>query len=533
MNRPRPRINRKLLSSVYIALEQRALLAALFLEPGSELDEVTSSPDLTTEIDKSERNSEGQSFTWNLNGLQRSIEPSAGTPFISFYEPGSLSDTWANFQQSAQQWELAGDSFGFDIPDDYQGEIRFELSQLTPSNSNLRISLVDRTGQVIDSAVDFNSKGKIEISVSGRAGERLTLLVEGDAGGAPDSYELLVQLVESEQTSPEVILRVSRGGASSGGGSGALIPGMGQDRGADQSLVAEEKSEATDQPDEKTAIILEIGFGYNAFSQAKHRGNLLSADDVDVYQVKVGSFKGGFTPALNLSVRRLQANAAAPKVRVLDAQGESVDCEVIAVAAGEFSVRVRGSQAEANYRIEVSAEDPAQGDRSDYELTISRSPERASVAERFEGKTDGHGPVYHTLQLLEPQSLSFAWQVPASAERSEALLWATIYDSAGKVVYRGANVPLEGQAQSATYIAAGNYRVEILAAGDVIKGLAYTLLARAEGDRQGPELADSSKLPFDRKPLETELYPGDKVTDATFLFYDQTHPERFSPPPGP
>jgi hypothetical protein len=220
-------------------------------------------------------------------------------------------------------------------------------------------------------------------------------------------------------------------------------------------------------------------------------------------------------------------------VRVLDAQGESVDCEVIAVAAGEFSVRVRGSQAEANYRIEVSAEDPAQGGRSDYELTISRSPERASVAERFEGKTDGHGPVYHTLQLLEPQSLNFAWQVPASAERSEALLWATIYDSAGKVVYRGANVPLEGQAQSATYLAAGNYRVEILAAGDVIKGLAYTLLARAEGDRQGPELADSSKLPFDRKPLETELYPGDKVTDATFLFYDQTHPDRFSPPPGP
>jgi hypothetical protein len=220
-------------------------------------------------------------------------------------------------------------------------------------------------------------------------------------------------------------------------------------------------------------------------------------------------------------------------VRVLDAQGESVDCEVIAVAAGEFSVRVRGSQAEANYRIEVSADDAGPGDRSDYELTISRSPERASVAKRFEGQTDGHGPVYHTLQLLEPQSLNFAWQVPASAERSEALLWATIYDSAGKVVYRGANIPLEGQTQTATYLAAGNYRVEILAAGDVIKGLAYTLLARAEGDRQGPELADSSKLPFDRKPLETELYPGDKVTDATFLFYDQTHPDRFSPPPGP
>lgn len=533
MNRPRPRMNRKLLSSVYIALEQRALLAALFLEPGSELDDVKTNPDLTAGVDTNERYSEVQAFHWNVNGFQRSIEPSDRIPLVSFYEAGSLTDSWAVFEQPDRQEKLAGDSFGFDLPGDYQGEIRFELSRIQTSTNNLRVRLVDQAGQVLESAVDFNSEGKIEISVSDRAGERLTLIVEGEGGGALDSYELLVQLVDSEQSSPEVILRVSRGGAASGGGSGALIPGMGQDRGADQSPVAEEKSEAAEQPDEDPAIILEIGFGYSAFSQAKYRGNLLSADDVDVYQLKVGSFKGGFTPALNLSVRRLQANAAAPKVRVLDAQGDLVDCEVISVSAGEFSVRVRGSQAEANYRIEVSADDAGPGDQSDYELIVSRSPERTTWSKRFAGQADDQTPVYHTLKLLEPQSLNFAWQVPASAERAEALLWATIYDSAGKVVYRGANIPLEGQTQTATYLAAGNYRVEIRAAGDVIKGLAYTLLARAEGDRQGPELADSSKLPFDRKPLETELYPGDKVTDATFLFYDQTHPDRFSPPPGP
>jgi len=533
MNRLRPRINRKLLSSVYIALEQRALLAALFFEPGSELDDVKSSSDFTSGVDDAERSSDVQTFQWTVNGIQQSLEPSDRIPFISFYEPGSLTDSWEAFDRPERQEKLAGDSFGFEIPEDYQGEIRFELSRLQPGGANLRIKLVDHTGQVLESAVDFDGEGKIQISVSGRAGERLTLLVEGDQGSSPDSYELLVQLVESEQTSPEVILRVSRGGASSSNGSRTQFPERGQDRGGEQSLVAEEKSNAADQPDEKTAIILEIGFGYSAFSQAKHRGNLLSADDVDVYQLKVGSFKGGFTPALNLSVRRLQANAAAPKVRVLDAQGESVDCEVIAVAAGEFSVRVRGSQAEANYRIEVSADDAGPGSRSDYELTVSRSAERANWSKRFEGEADGQTPVFHTLQLLEPQSLNFAWQVPAAADRSEALLWATIYDTAGKVVYRGTNIPLEGQAQGATYLAAGSYRVEIRAAGDVIKGLAYSLLARAEGDRQGPELVDKSSMPFDRRPLETELYPGDKVTDATFLFYDHNHPDRFSPPPGP
>jgi hypothetical protein len=279
------------------------------------------------------------------------------------------------------------------------------------------------------------------------------------------------------------------------------------------------------------AVVLETEDGYDAFARMTYRGSLSASTDIDLYQLQAAEFEAGMTPVLNLSVRSLQSQGMVPKLRVFDAAQQPVAAEVVVNGQGEIAVHIPNFTSGATYYLEVAADNLLSFLSGSYELTVSYSMEQVQFTTRSAGHVDSTGPQYHTIHVAESQLMQFALELAPAVAAPDAVVWATVFNASGEVVYQGASRPGERRTRAAVYLAPGSYRIEVQTIAASLNGLAYELIGVSIGDRQGPTFSDPSSSPFQRQPDGRYSYPGNVLTDATFVFADGAPPNQPPPPP--
>ncbi len=439
-------------------------------------------------------------------------------------EPG----TWPSVMSGDLHAASDLDFFRFDTPSGYLGPLRFEVDTRRISFAAPTLTLLNEAGEVLQAVTADDVWGDVialEFTPTEER-QRFFIRVESSTGSGLGRYALITRLLDRDAVSEDLLRRVVREPAFADLDEDDLAEffadpenyQFGFEDGADDTFAG--------------AIALESEDGYGAFARMTYRGSLSSASDVDLYQLQAAEFEGAGTPVLNLSVRSLQTQGMVPMIRVFDAAQQAVPAEVVVNGQGEIALQIRNYVAGAAYYLEVSADDLLPFLAGSYELTVSYSAEPVQFTSRAQGTLNGQATQYHTLHVAESQLMQFALELAPGAGLSD-LVWATVYDASGAVVYQGAARSGERRTRVATYLAPGSYRVEIAASSAALAGLDYNLLGVTIGDRQGPTFSDPSSSPFERRPDGQYVYPGDVVTDATFVFADGPPPNQPPPPPPP
>ncbi len=420
------------------------------------------------------------------------------------------------------------DFFRFDTPSGYLGPLRFELDTRRLSFAAPTLTLLNEAGEVLQTVAADDSWGDV-IALEATPTEerqRFFVRVESPNESKLGRYALITRLLDRDAVTEDLLRRVVREPAFAELDEDDLAEffadpeayQFGFEDGADDTFVG--------------ATVLESENGYGAFARMTYRGSLSSASDVDLYQLQAAEFEGTPSPVLNLSVRSLQTLGMVPSIRVFDAAQQPVPAEVVVNGQGEISLQVQGYSAGAIYYLEVAADDLLPFLVGSYELTVSYSAQPVQFLSRAQGTLNAGVVEYHSIHVAESQLMQFALELePGSG--AEGLLWATVYDSAGGIVYQGAARAGERRTRVAAYLAPGSYRIELSPSSPTLAGLSYNLMGVAIGDRQGPTFSDPSGSPFERRPDGQYVYPGDVVTDATFVFADGPPPNQPPPPPPP
>lgn len=421
------------------------------------------------------------------------------------------------------------DFFRFDVPDGYSGQVQFQIDSRQLSFAAPTLSLLNEAGEVLQTVTADDLTGDlISLTVTPTVERQLFFVrVDSQANTSLGRYALVTRLLTRDSVDDAVLLRVVREPAFE-----TLDPDdlaeffadpdsylFGFEDGADDTFVG--------------AVVLETEDGYDAFARMTYRGSLSASADVDLYQLQAAEFEAGMTPVLNLSVRSLQSQGMVPKLRVFDAAQQPVAAEIVVNGQGEIAVQIPNFTSGATYYLEVAADNLLSFLSGSYELTVSYSMEQVQFTTRSAGHVDSAGPKYHTVHVAESQLMQFALELAPAVAAPDAIVWATVFNASGEVVYQGASRPGERRTRAAVYLAPGSYRIEVQTTAASLNGLAYELIGVSIGDRQGPTFSDPSSSPFQRQPDGRYSYPGNVLTDATFVFADGAPPNQPPPPPPP
>ncbi|MFN6111188.1 MAG: matrixin family metalloprotease [Planctomycetota bacterium] len=440
-------------------------------------------------------------------------------------EPG----TWpgVNFGDLHATSDL--DFFRFDVPDGYAGQVRFQIDSRQLSFVAPTLSLLNEAGEVLQTVTADDLTGDlISLTVTPTVErQRFYLRVDGLSNASLGRYALVTRLLAREAVDEPALLRVVREPAFETLDESDLAEFFADPEGY---LFGPEDGADDTFPG---AVVLETDDGYEAFARMTYRGSLATPADVDLYQFQAAEFEASATPVLNLSARSLQVPGMAPKLRVFDAAQQPVAAEIIVNGQGEIAVQIPGFSSGASYFLEVTADSLLPFASGSYELTISYSFEPLQLTTRSAGEISSTTPQYHTIHVAESQLMQFALELAPAAAPPDALVWATVFNAAGEVVYQGASRPGERRTRAAVYLAPGTYRIEVRTTASSLQGVAYQVIGVSIGDRQGPTFSDSSSSPFERQPDGRYAYPGNVLTSATYVFADGAPPNQPPPPPPP
>lgn len=458
----------------------------------------------------------------NNDSLQRAT-------LIQLDEHGVAPGTWpgVNFGDLHAPGDL--DFFRFDVPDGYSGQVQFLLDSRQLSFAAPTLSVLNEAGTILQSITADELNGDLlSLTVTPTVErQRYFIRVDGQANSTLGRYALVTRLAGRDAVEEPTLLRVIREPAFETLEEDELAEffadpenyQFGFEDGADDTFLG--------------AVVLETEDGYSAFSRMTYRGSLSSASDVDLYQLQAAEFEAGMTPVLNLSVRALESQGMLPKLRLFDAAQQPVAAEIMVNGQGEIALQIPEFVSGATYFLEVASDDLLPFLSGSYELTVSYSMAPVQFATRSAGQANAATPQYHTVHVAESQLMQFALEVAPASVPPEAMVWATVFNSSGEVVYQGGSRPGERRTRAAVYLAPGTYRIEVQATASVLNGLAYQLIGVSVGDRQGPTFSDPSNSPFERQPDGRYSYPGNVLTDATFVFADGPPPNQPPPPPPP
>jgi len=211
--------------------------------------------------------------------------------------------------------------------------------------------------------------------------------------------------------------------------------------------------------DHSSSNPLESEDGYELYSRYRYNASLLDGSDIDVYSIQSPSFDSSGPPlTLNISLRAVELGGMVPKASVFDENENLIPARVIVNGLGEYVLQLDAIQDETNYFIHVEADDLLPFSNGNYEMIVSYTDQPVRFDEFASGRvgsaTDGsmHGnKQYHSLHVAESQMFQFAFEADALANEEDALLWLTIYNTKGEIIYQAAARDGERRTAQAAY----------------------------------------------------------------------------------
>lgn len=263
--------------------------------------------------------------------------------------------------------------------------------------------------------------------------------------------------------------------------------------------------------------------GYAAETHYRYEGSIALATEPDFYLLTSPRTGGN---VMTVSITALEQRGLIPEVQIRDADLNRLVGEVLVNGNGEYVLQVAGIEAHSDYFVEVKAWNPAGPNATgNYRLDVGFR-RTAIVRETFaDGSFVGlQREQFHSLYVGQNQLFHFALQ--ASQAATEVMLWATIYNDQGRVVYRVATTPGQLHSKRSVILSSGSYLVQITAATESsdtrLPPINYSLLGLGISGPVGPRVVDANGTPIYSCPDGSGrfCYPGGLVTTRPYVFVD-------------
>ncbi len=419
------------------------------------------------------------------------------------------------------------DYFRVDAPNDYTGQITFQVVSAGISLLAPRVTLLSQDGEVISEIESTSINGDF-ISVSAPALEsdgRYFLQIEGMPSRSTGSFAVTTILDDRNTIDDAMIMEVAQG---------REFTEFDQDEIAEFLADPENylvNDDAHSDDNFGTATELETEDGFEAFSRYQYQASLLDDQDVDAYFFRSLDASSSLPLTMNISVRATEIGGMIPKATLFDTNGNEIQTNIVVNGHGEYVIQADQIESDTEYFVSVESDNLLPFSSGNYELTISFSEQPLVFQTYAEGTVATANQQYHSLHVAESQIIQFAFEADPLPSNPNALVWATIYDERGAIVFQTATRSDERRTGNTVFFAPGSYTIEIEnGIGSDFAGLNYQLIGVDIGGPQGPTFSDPSNSPFERNERGQYIYPDDVVTDRNFVFVDGISSNQEQPP---
>jgi hypothetical protein len=266
--------------------------------------------------------------------------------------------------------------------------------------------------------------------------------------------------------------------------------------------------------------------GYAKNSHYEVIGSISSPTDSNYYRIQTADAPPNNQPlVLTVTARALGVNGTAPRVTIVDRDGNVVSAQVLANGNGTFSVQATGVKPGGWYFLRLGP-DTASGapTTGNYAMTAQFGTATAKLSTFGTGTFTAPGTTLASkLYVAEAQLMNFvlsANAVGGTAAPGSAVTM-TITDSLGRVVYALTAPAGDTVSGAALLLSPGAYTIRYTTVGLSSAGgptLAFTLLGETVSDPIGPVLTDPTLGPDYQDPGVPDwfLYPDGTVTNVDY-----------------
>ncbi len=283
-----------------------------------------------------------------------------------------------------------------------------------------------------------------------------------------------------------------------------------------------------------------------SLSAARYRvqAGISDAIDKDYYRFTTPEFANG-AGTITASLVSMEQLGLVARMRFHNDSFQVLQKRVIARGDGRYILQVDGVQGNSDYYVSVIADRPGKGfDTGNYSLDLSFGNDPYVLDVLGSGElSNSNRKLQHALYVAETQMFHLGIQASRNPLLSTGIVWMTIHNKAGRVVWRGATRPGEFRSANSVVLKPGSYSIQIELAfppGWIPAGNGFVLNYQIQGknvsDPMGPELINPANMPFPHcSPTSPEFcYPGDIHTVDPFILVnggDVTIPPGTPPPP--
>ena len=279
--------------------------------------------------------------------------------------------------------------------------------------------------------------------------------------------------------------------------------------------------------DPGTAPTLAPTPGYALNSHYEVIGSISGPTDTALYRIKTANAPAGGKPlVLTVTIRAMDLNGTAPRVIILDGNGNAVAAQILSNGGGLYSVQAAGVKPGGNYFLKVG---PATAYGTPGSGNFSLSAQFGSAAAQLSTLAIGAvGPTMPTkaysLYVGESQLLHMVLSADAGGATPApgSSLRLTVLDSHGNILETLVAPAGDTVSGSDLLLTPGAYTLRITALGSLggpPPALGFRLLGEEISDPIGPVINDPTLNPIYNVPGLPGwfLYPGDFMTQATLL----------------
>jgi hypothetical protein len=277
-----------------------------------------------------------------------------------------------------------------------------------------------------------------------------------------------------------------------------------------------------------SATLIETLAGSENATRYRIQAGISDLIDIDFYRFSTPEFAGGAPGVLNASLTSMEQLGLVAKMEFFDASMHRLPSRVIARGGGRYVLQVDGMQENSDYFVSIAADRPGLDfDTGNYSLDLSFESQPYLLNSLGGGELSGRNrKSLHSLYVAETQMFHFGIEAGANPSLQNSILWMTVRNEAGGIIWRGATRPGEFRSANSVVMQPGSYSIEVelaLIPGPVPRGkffgINYVIRGRNVTDPMGPELINPANLPFPHcKPASPEYcYPGDRHTTDPFI----------------
>ena len=420
------------------------------------------------------------------------------------------------------------DVFAIRPPSGYHGAITVRLQSAGISLLAPHLSVLDAKGHVLADAQSQSDMGDVVTLHLNQSDPNATyyLKVQGatsDVFGI-GSYGVAVSFDASSTVSTSAINSVLQGPYQTLGPNdiNSLFLGTGNP-------LLNNTHGADSQPETATTILPSPGYAKNSHYELV--GSLSGPTDGHYYRIQTADAPPGNQPlVLTVTSRALAVNGTAPRIVLVDRNGNVVPSQILANGNGTFTVQAVGVKPGGWYFLRVGP-DTAAGMPSagNFALTAQFGTAAAQLSTFASSPNIASGSTQSsTLYVGESQLMDFvlsANSVDGTLAPGSAVQM-TILDNAGNVLYSLTAAAGDVVSGAALFLTPGAYTVRFTSLGSG-PALAFKLLGEGISDPIGPVLTDPTLTPVYQLPTLPGwfLYPGGTTTNTPICLRRPCLPE--------